>query len=206
MAPTIAVFVAGEKARYTESMTIEEMVAAAQEGDGDAFGRVYESTRETLRGRVSNRVYKALGTASRDLVEDVISESYARAFARLDSYRSQDKFEAWLVTIARNVLLDRLKSAHGRREMSVDWDVSPWLEPVGAQRLEPEQRLFEAELSASTWALVDRLTAPQREAVLRRYYFEQSLAETAVAMDRTETTVKQLCFRARSAAAGWGVV
>ena len=83
-----------------------ELVEAAQAGDREAFGQLY--------ARYAGGVSRFLGHRVRDraLVEDLTSETFARALRRIDSVRDQGRDPgAWLTTIARNLVFDHTKSS-----------------------------------------------------------------------------------------------
>lgn len=187
-------------------MTIDELVAAAQNGDQEAFGRVYEATRGRLRGYVANRLYKATGRACGALVEDVLSDTYLKAWLGLHRYENQGRFEGWLATISYNILMDHFKSSATRCEVVLDWDENPWHEQAAPHRQTPEFLVELSDTAERLLAALSGLTDEQREAMLRRYYFDQSLQEVAAAMGKNEAAVRTMCYRARVSARRAGVV
>jgi RNA polymerase sigma-70 factor (ECF subfamily) len=83
-----------------------ELVAAAQQGDQNAFGQLYDRYVDVVFRFVLFRV------GDRPLAEDLTSETFLRALRRISSvsYQGRD-VGAWFVTIARNLVLDHVKSS-----------------------------------------------------------------------------------------------
>jgi RNA polymerase sigma-70 factor (ECF subfamily) len=74
-------------------------VAAAQDGDRSAFGRLYERYARMVHGVLLSRV--PVGE-----VDDLVQDVFVRALRRLSALRETARFGAWLVAIARNVAND----------------------------------------------------------------------------------------------------
>ena len=85
----------------------------AQDGDGEAFGQLYDRYVDTVYRFIYYRVN------DRALAEDFTSETFLRALRRIStiSYQGRD-IGAWFVTIARNIVLDHMKSARHRLEIT----------------------------------------------------------------------------------------
>jgi len=166
---------------------ISALVELAQRGDAEAFGVLYERYVDT----VYRYVYVRVG--SRQLAEDITSETFLRALRRMDSFSWQGRdIAAWFVTIARNLITDNAKSARFRFEVSTAdmLDADPRVEaaPEGEvlDRLRDE-RLLEA---------VKNLKPEQAECVVLRFLQGLTLAETAKVLGKSEGAVKQLQLRA----------
>ncbi|MGW1491299.1 sigma-70 family RNA polymerase sigma factor [Streptomyces sp. NPDC002402] len=88
-------------------------VERAQAGDSDAFGLLYDTYCDTVYRYVYYRV------GGKTTAEDLTSDTFVRALARLDSFtwRGRD-FGAWLVTIARNRVADHFKSGRFHLEVT----------------------------------------------------------------------------------------
>ena len=166
---------------------VSALVELAQRGDAEAFGILYERYVDT----VYRYVYVRVG--SRQLAEDITSETFLRALRRMDSFSWQGRdIAAWFVTIARNLITDNAKSARFRFEVSTAdmLDADPRVEaaPEGEvlDRLRDE-RLLEA---------VKNLKPEQAECVVLRFLQGLTLAETAKVLGKSEGAVKQLQLRA----------
>jgi RNA polymerase sigma-70 factor (ECF subfamily) len=163
-----------------------DLVAAAQAGDRDAFGQLY--------GRYADGVSRFVGNRLRDrgAVEDLTSETFTRALRRIESVAEQGRdVGAWFTTIARNLVLDHVKSSRHRLETS-----TAQITDARASDDSPEQAVIEKETAAELHRHVARLPAAQQECIRRRFMQELSVAETAAAMGRGEGAVKALQHRA----------
>ncbi|WP_198042219.1 sigma-70 family RNA polymerase sigma factor [Kitasatospora azatica] len=161
------------------------LVARAQAGDREAFGRLYQQYTPVVRRYLSRKVADAAA------VEDLTSETFLRALRRIDSFSWQGRdFGAWLVTIARNLLIDHLRSTQKGREVlfpAIENGPSlPGVEDLVVARL----------LLAKALDALVLLTPPQRECVALRACLGYSTAETAAIMGRSRGAVKTLNYRA----------
>jgi RNA polymerase sigma-70 factor (ECF subfamily) len=162
------------------------LVEAAQAGDTDAFGQLYDRYVDV----VHRYAYARLG--DRTLAEDVTSETFLRALRRIGtvSYRGRD-VGAWFVTIARNLVLDHVKSGRNRYEVVSGDPIEPELgiegpEPAVLRRLSSEELL----------RCVRQLPPDQQECLVLRFLQDLSVAETATVMNRNTGAVKALQHRA----------
>lgn len=164
----------------------DALIRLAQAGDGAAFGRLYD------RYLPSIYRYTYSKTSSRSAAEDLTSETFLRAFRAIARRpRAHLNFAAWLVTIARNVVIDHHRSGWSRLAIVTDE-----LEPQVDDAIGPEQAALASVSEASLRNALDHLPEDQRECLLLRFFAGMSINETAVAMDRTDGAIKQLQFRA----------
>lgn len=162
------------------------LVEAAQRGDADAFGQLYDRYVEV----VHRYAYSRLG--DRTLAEDVTSETFLRALRRIGtvSYRGRD-VGAWFITIARNLVLDHVKSGRNRYEVTSgdQRDTDRTIEG-------PEPAVLRLLTSQELLRCVRQLPPDQQECVVLRFLQGLSVAETAVVMTRNAGAVKALQHRA----------
>jgi len=164
----------------------DELIKLAQAGDGAAFGRLYD------RYLPSIYRYTYSKTSSRSAAEDLTSETFLRAFRAIARRpRAHLDFAAWLVTIARNVVIDHHRSGWSRLAIVTD-EVDPQIDDA----IGPEQAALASVSEASLRGALTHLPDDQRECLLLRFFAGLSISETAAAMDRTDGAVKQLQFRA----------
>ena len=170
-------------AGHVETWTL---VQAAQHGDGDAFGQLYDRYFDSVYRFVYYRVN------DRALAEDFTSETFLRALRRIGSisYQGRD-VGAWLMTIARNIIFDYSKSARHRLEV-------PTAEFFEGDDLaqSPESAVI-GELTLDVlMSGVKQLNDEQRECVVLRFIQGLSVSETAAAMGKNDGAVKALQHRA----------
>ncbi|MDT8909912.1 sigma-70 family RNA polymerase sigma factor [Amycolatopsis sp. PS_44_ISF1] len=172
-----------------------ELVRSAQEGDTSAFGQLYDRYVDVVYR------YALFRLGDRDLAEDVTSETFLRALRRITSvsYQGRD-VGAWFVTIARNLILDHVKSSRFRLEV-VTGEVT---EPGGtagatvgpAVQAGPEQQAIAGATRTELLRCVAELGEDQRECIVLRFLQGLSVAETAKVMRRNEGAIKALQHRA----------
>ena len=163
-----------------------ELVAAAQQGDQNAFGQLYDRYVDVVFRFVLFRV------GDRPLAEDLTSETFLRALRRISSvsYQGRD-VGAWFVTIARNLVLDHVKSSRYRLEMTTADILDSSADDRG-----PEHQVVEEATATELMRCVAQLGRDQQECIMLRFMQGMSVAETATVMGRNEGAVKALQHRA----------
>jgi RNA polymerase sigma-70 factor (ECF subfamily) len=172
-----------------------DLVDAAQHGDSSAFGLLYDRYVDVVYRYVLFRL------GDRDLAEDVTSETFLRALRRITSvsYQGRD-VGAWFVTIARNLILDHVKSSRFRLEVVTDEVTEPGaalFSGVGVQApVGPEQQVISRATRTELLRCVAELGEDQRECIILRFMQGLSVAETAEIMQRNDGAIKALQHRA----------
>ena len=92
-----------------------EFIKQASAGDADAFGMLVNHYKDALYSFVYRMTHNAADT------EDIVQESFLRAFKNLPSFRITLKFSTWLYTIALNVTRNRMKRRSIINFMSLDY-------------------------------------------------------------------------------------
>jgi len=162
------------------------LVRAAQGGDTDAFGALYDRYVDVVYRYVLFRV------GDRTLAEDVTSETFLRALRSIGSisYQGRD-VGAWFVTIARNIVFDHVKSSRYRLEITTA-ELADNREVTDG----PEQEVLTDATNAELLRCVAQLGDDQRECITLRFIQGLSVAETAARMGRNEGAIKALQHRA----------
>jgi len=169
---------------------MEEEIAwiqRAMAGDQEAFACLVEA----YQTPVYNLAYRMLGNAAE--AEDAAQETFIRVYTRLDTYDSERKFSSWLLAIASNYCIDRLRQ---RRFgwLSLD-ELPPWRWLTSSSR--PEEAVIRGEERDEVRQLLDQLPPHYRATVILRYWYDLSYQEIAEAMETTESAVKSTLHRAR---------
>ena len=144
---------------------------------------------------VHRYVYHRVG--DRATAEDVTSETFVRALRRIDSLSFQGRdVGAWLVTIARNIVLDHVKSSRYRLEVTT-------ADMRDADRATdgPEDAVV-AHLTNGAARRVQQLGSEQQECIVLRFLHGLSVAETAQIMGKKDGAIKALQHRAVRRLAG----
>ena len=190
------------------------LLAAAQAGDRDAFGRLAEPQRHALL----LHCYRFLGSLTD--AEDAVQETLFRAWRRLDRFEGRSSFRHWLYRIATNACLDAC-DARSRRVLPNDLGpasnpIAPpgapaaevaWLEPYPDSLLElavdpepgPEARYDRRESVELAFVAALRHVPPrQRATLLLRDALAGSVTETASLLGASVPAVNSALQRARA--------
>ena len=165
-------------------------VEAAQRGDMDAFGRIYQTYYDTVFRFIYYRV------SNRQTAEDLTSTVFVRALASIGGLTWQGReVGAWLTVVARNLIADHRKRAEHRLTTSV-----PAVLDIDTVRLDPVPDTADVVTAGALAAIVrdavSYLTDEQRTCIELRFFGGLSVAETAAVMGKREGTVKSLQYRA----------
>jgi RNA polymerase sigma-70 factor (ECF subfamily) len=173
-----------------------ELAGRAKRGEGEAF--------RVLMQRMNQRLFRTARSVVLDdaEAEDVLQESYVRAFAALGGFRGEAQLSTWLTRIVLNEARGRLRRRRATVELSeletAQQDDGRILAfPGGAPAADPEQLAARAEARRLLERAVDRLPEPFRLVFILREIEECSVEETALQLDLKPETVKTRLHRAR---------
>ena len=171
------------------------LVAEAKAGSYEAF--------EELVNRYENKIYR-LGiniTGSPEDAEDVLQEAFLKAFQHLPDFREDSRFYTWLVRIAVNEGLMKLRKRRTDRSVPIADEIGDEGEVVPREfadwKPDPEQSYAQAEIETILRNAAQTLPPAYRTVFLLRDVEDLSTAETASVLSLTEGTVKARLFRAR---------
>jgi len=146
--------------------------------------------------------------------EDLVQETFMRAWKQLHKFDGRAAFGSWLYRIAANCSLDLLRSRRSRKEQQPaagDDQTNPsWLETVASEGPSPERLTQSSEIAALLPAALDELSASERAAFILRHYEGCNIEEIAKALGTGTGAAKHSVFRAvqkirRSLEPAWGV-
>jgi RNA polymerase sigma-70 factor (ECF subfamily) len=171
------------------------LVLAAKGGDGRAF--------EILIERHQQRILSVVRrfTRIREDAEDIVQQSFQKAFVHLHRFEGESRFSTWLTRIAINEALMFLRSGRGPREISIDdlggnEEAAPGLE-IPDSRADPEIAFLQGERSRILSAAISRLTPGIRKAIELRELGELSIEEAARVMGLSAAALKGRVFHGR---------
>lgn len=144
---------------------------------------------ELHRSRLFGLAYRMLGLRAE--AEDIVQETYLRWHgADQESLRSP---EAWLVTVATRLSIDRLRALEADRVSYVgEWLPEPIVDARPDQALETRD-----DISIAFLYVLQRLGAEERAAFLLHEVLDTDYAEIACILDKSESAVRQIVHRAR---------
>jgi RNA polymerase sigma-70 factor (ECF subfamily) len=171
------------------------LVAGAKTGDARAF----ELLVERHEGKIFSLAQRM--TRNREDAEDVVQQSFQKAFIHLKKFEGESLFSTWLTRIAINEALMLLRRKRGSREVPIaesnreDEVGLPLDIPDGAPN--PEDSCLQREQERIVSAAVNELTPGMRKAIVLRDLGELSTGETARVMGLSVGAVKARVFHGR---------
>jgi RNA polymerase sigma-70 factor (ECF subfamily) len=171
------------------------LVLAAKSGDGHAFEILIERHQQKILAVVRRF------TRIREDAEDIVQQSFQKAFVHLHRFEEKSRFSTWLTRIAINEALMFLRRGRSLREVSIDdlsgnEEASVGLE-IPDSRADPEVTFLQCERSRILSAAMDRLTPGTRKAIELRELSELSIQEAARVMGLSVAAVKGRVFHGR---------
>jgi RNA polymerase sigma-70 factor (ECF subfamily) len=172
------------------------LVDQARSGNPEAFA--------TLINHYDQNVYRLAVNITRNHedAEDVLQEALFKAYANIDRFRGGSRFYTWLVRIALNEALMKLRKRRSGRQVSLDelietddqntvrWESADWHD-------DPEQRYARRETQQTLRDALEALDPNSRDVLLLRDVESFSTRETAQMLGLSVTTVKTRLRRAR---------
>ena len=154
--------------------------------------------------RYNRRLFRLARSILRDdaEAEDVVQESYVRAFTGLDLFRGDASFGTWITRIAVNEALGRLR----RRRPTIDWETYSENRttaqvidfPASAVSNDPERMMAQSEVRAVLERAIDELPDSFRAVFVARIVEGLTIEETADLFGLKPVTVKTRLHRARA--------
>jgi RNA polymerase sigma-70 factor, ECF subfamily len=173
------------------------LVARARAGDQAAFAALVEHYQRKIY-RIGKNV-----TQNNEDAEDVLQETFLKAYEHLSGFQGNSKFYTWIVRIAVNEALMKLRKRKGDRFVSLDEPVETGEEEVKREIAvwdnNPEQRYSREEMQRILDEAVDDLKPDFRTVFVLRDIEELSTEETAEALGISVPAVKSRLLRARLA-------
>ncbi len=164
--------------------TLDRLVAEAQAGDPEAFGRIFDEFHGAIYRFVASRVGRPSDA------EDLTQLVFVKALEALPRYEARGiPFGGWLFRLARNATIDHSRTNRDHADLAAA--TSRPTEDRGPEGL----AILRTDLDAVAAAL-QRLTPDQREVVALRFFAGLSPREVAGLMGRNEGTIRGLQFRA----------
>ena len=159
-----------------------ELVAAVMDGELHRYGEIVERFDQRVRRTIRRNVSEAA------LLEDLVQETFYRAFKQLHKLKDPTQLEAWLVTIAHHCVMDHFRQANRRSDR----------ERKAVETQQARQR--EQAQSAKTrwiWEEVAELSAANMEILRLRYQWALSYQEIANRLGVPESTIRGRIYEAR---------
>jgi RNA polymerase sigma-70 factor, ECF subfamily len=179
-----------------EKLNDEQLVQLARERD--------EAAVRAITQRYNRRLFRVARSILRDdaEAEDVVQETYVRAFTGLDHFRGDAAFGTWITRIAMNEALGRLR----KQRPTVDWESygenrtqAEIIDfPVSAASNDPEKAMAQGQIRTVLEHAIDALPDAFRAVFVARIVEGMSVEETADLFGLQAETVKTRLHRARN--------
>jgi RNA polymerase sigma-70 factor, ECF subfamily len=162
-----------------DSVGERQLLHAALSGEFSAFDALVE------------RHWRKVASVARhfldaDEVEDVVQETFVKAFERLRDFRGEAGFQTWLIRIAINLCKNRRQSWWRRHVVPFSDDMSP--AAIGGQAPGPDT-LFQGEWSLAVRKAVEQLPEKYRLPIILHYFEGLKGVEVAAVMECKESAV-----------------
>ena len=173
------------------------LVAQAKAGDQNAFAE--------LVNRYERKIYRLAKNITRndEDAEDVLQDAFLKAYTHLDNFKGDSKFYTWIVRIAVNEALMRLRKRKTDRSVPLDEPVELGEETVAREIAvwedNPEQQYSQEEWRKILDEAVESLKPDFRTVFVLRDIEELSTEETAETLGISVPAVKSRLLRARLA-------
>jgi RNA polymerase sigma-70 factor, ECF subfamily len=171
------------------------LVARAKQGDGLAFTQLVD--------RYDRKIFRLAKhiTQNQEDAEDVLQDTFLKAYEHVNGFQEQSKFYTWLVRIAVNEALMKLRKRRSGKIFSLDEAVDTGEETVTREIAvwddNPEQRYTREEMHAILQQAIDSLAPIFRTVFVLRDVDDLSTEETATALGISVPAVKSRLLRAR---------
>jgi RNA polymerase sigma-70 factor, ECF subfamily len=173
------------------------LVARAQAGDQDAFAELVKAYERKIY-RLAKNI-----TQNDEDAEDVLQEAFLKAYEHLPGFQGNSRFYTWIVRIAVNEALMKLRKRKGDRFISLDEPISTGEEEVKREIAvwedNPEEHFSQEELQKILDDAVESLKPDFRTVFILRDIEELSTEETAGSLGISVPAVKSRLLRARLA-------
>jgi RNA polymerase sigma-70 factor (ECF subfamily) len=176
----------------------EVLVSRARERD--------EAAVRAITTRYNRRLFRLTRSILRDdaEAEDVVQETYVRAFTGLDMFRGDAAFGTWITRIAMNEALGRLRKrrptvnweTYGENQMQAQAQIIDF--PVSAASSDPEKMMAQGEIRVVLEKAIDELPDSFRSVFVARVVEAMTVEETADLFGLKPETVKTRLHRARA--------
>lgn len=160
---------------------------------------------EVLVGRYERRLFGLVRHYTRSAVEveDIVQDTFLKAYSRLETFQRSSAFYTWLYRIAVNTILDFMKR-QGRNPVRAVEDPEAVTGPHGVNEtterksIRPDARLEQAEISAITRGVMEELPEIFRTVLVMRELEQMRYQDIADVLQVSIGTVESRLFRARA--------
>ncbi len=176
------------------SLEDDKLVAAAMEGDESAYAQLVDKYQRALFFHIAKMVKE------KSHIEDLVQESFMKAFGNLKSYNTDYAFSTWLYRIATNHSIDYLRKRK-LQTMSIDDPVKTKEGEIEVQlpdeNSDTDRGIIRKQRKKIIQQSIENLPEKYRQVIQMRHMEEKSYQEISELLELPLGTVKAHIFRAR---------
>jgi RNA polymerase sigma-70 factor (ECF subfamily) len=167
-------------------------IERAQSGDSDAFRLLVEQHSRAVF-RLAFRM-----TGNEQDAEDVVQETFLRAYRQLDKYEARASFSTWLYRIASNYSLDliRMRKRHEDKRERGNAEDRDILQTLPVDTPGPDRLVYSGQVQERVNEALNELSAQERTAFVLRHFEGMSIDEIGEALGTGTNATKHSIFRA----------
>ena len=166
------------------------VLARARQGDSDAFRALVERHSRSVF-RLAFRM-----TGNEQDAEDVVQESFLRAYRQLGRFESRANFGTWLYRIVANCSVDLMRARQARHDQVRSEPLDTAMDLSSADGPDPERLANSAEIKRRVQAALSALSPLERAAFTLRHYEGRSIDEIGSTLGLGTSAAKHSVFRA----------
>jgi RNA polymerase sigma-70 factor (ECF subfamily) len=166
------------------------VLARARQGDGEAFRALVERHSRSVF-RLAYRM-----TGNEQDAEDVVQESFLRAYKQLGRFESRANFGTWLYRIVANCSVDLMRAKQARHDQARGESLDEAIAIPAGDDPGPERLARSAEIAARVREALDGLSPLERAAFTLRHYEGRSIDEISKTLGLGISAAKHSVFRA----------
>jgi RNA polymerase sigma-70 factor, ECF subfamily len=187
--------------------TDQAAAAETRRGDRNAF-RVLVDRHSRPVFRLAYRM-----TGNESDAEDVVQETFLRAFKQIKHFDGRSSFSTWLYRICSNCALDLIRARKTRekqREPLSDENAPSWIDRIAAREPDPERLMQSGQITRLLKPALEQLSEMERVAFTLRHFEGCNVEEIARTLGVQQNAAKHSVFRAvqklrRALEPAWGV-
>jgi len=178
------------QAQDERSLSQDAALARAREGDSEAFRALVERHSRSVF-RLAYRM-----TGNEQDAEDVVQESFLRAYKQLGRFEARANFGTWLYRIVANCSVDLMRARQARHDQTRADSLETVVELPAADVPGPERLARSAEVNRRVQAALTALSPLERAAFTLRHYEGRSIDEISRTLGLGTSAAKHSVFRA----------
>tara|TARA_Y100000815_G_scaffold163909_1_gene148723 strand:- start:51442 stop:52014 length:573 start_codon:yes stop_codon:yes gene_type:complete len=173
------------------SALIQQNIAKAKTGDQVAFTFLLDFFWNEVYGFMLKRTQNETDT------EDIVIETFSKAFDRISTYNPEYAFNTWLIAIAKNVHIDMLRKKRFSLFVDISEDDDRRAYNIADESASAEDELIQEQNLSRLLECIKKLKPQYQEVIQLRYFQEQSYQEIANQLNEPLNNIKVKLLRAK---------